>query len=111
MRTIAHQIKAPWAWTPTAEHYYFCADPECDVVYFGDDGSVVARSSLRTRSGTSEREGEALLCHCFGVSTGDFAREPAVRDFVLEQTRAGRCSCETSNPSGRCCLKDFPSRG
>jgi hypothetical protein len=27
---------------------------------------------------------------------------------VMAQTKAGLCSCDTSNPSGRCCLKDFP---
>ena len=27
---------------------------------------------------------------------------------IVEQTKNARCSCETSNPSGRCCLKVFP---
>ncbi len=107
-RTVAHHIKEPWNWTPTAERFYFCDDPDCDAVYFGDDGSVVPKSMLRTRAGAKERDGDSLLCHCFGVSRADFDKDPSIRDFVVEQTKAGRCSCETSNPSGRCCLKDFP---
>lgn len=108
MRTIAHHIKDSWGWTPTARHYYFCDDPECDVAYFGDDHSVVYKTRLRTRIGVKERAANDLLCYCFGVSWADFERNPATKDFVMAQTKAGLCSCETSNPSGRCCLKDFP---
>lgn len=105
---IMHHVKKSWDWKPTTEHYYFCDDPECDVVYFGDDDSTIPRSQLRTRVGLKENAHDDLLCYCFGISKADFSRDPAVRDFVIEQTRAGRCSCETSNPSGRCCLKDLP---
>lgn len=108
VRTIDHHIAGSWAWTPKAEHYFFCADPECDVAYFGDDDSVVLKSQLRTRIGVKERGGDDLLCYCFGVSRADFARDPGIKDFVVAQTKAGLCSCETSNPSGRCCLKDVP---
>jgi len=50
------------------------------------------------------------VCYCFGVSRSDFRNDPATKDYVIAQTKAGLCSCDTSNPSGRCCLKDFPSR-
>ncbi len=92
---------------PTAKRYYFCGEPSCDVAYFGDDNSVILKSQLRTRIGVKEQSGDCLLCYCFGVSKSDFARDPAARDFVVKQTKAGLCSCDTSNPSGRCCLKDF----
>jgi hypothetical protein len=80
-------------------------------VYFGADGSTIVRSQLRTRVGVKEAADDSLLCYCFGVGKADLQRDPAIRDFVVEQTKAGRCSCETSNPSGRCCLKDFPKAG
>lgn len=108
VRTIAHHIKEPWAWTPSAERYYFCDAPGCDVAYFGDDNSVVLTSQLRTRIGVKERSEYDLLCYCFGVTRADFERNPATREFVIAQTKMGACSCEISNPSGRCCLKDFP---
>lgn len=108
VRTIAHHIKEPWAWAPSVKHYYFCDAPDCDVAYFGDDDSVVLKSRLRTRIGVKERTEHDLLCYCFGVSRADFEHDPATREFVIAQTEIGACSCETSNPSGRCCLKDFP---
>lgn len=108
VRTILHHLKAPWAWAPTARHYYFCDASDCDVAYFGDDQSVVLKSQLRTRIGVKEGAEHDLLCYCFGVSRADFERDPATKEFVMAQTRIGACSCETRNPSGRCCLKDFP---
>lgn len=107
-RTIVHHVKAAWAWVPSSDRYFFCDDPGCEVVYFGADGSTLLKSELRTCVGVKDQLGDAPLCYCFGVSKLDFDRDPAIKDFVIAQTRAGRCSCDTSNPSGRCCLKDFP---
>lgn len=107
-RTIAHHIKDAWAWKPSSARYFFCADPACAVVYFGDDGSTILTSQLRTQIGVKQLSDDSLLCYCFGVTRADFLAQPATKDFVIAQTRAGLCSCETSNPSGRCCLKDFP---
>lgn len=108
VRTIAHHIKKSRAWTRTASRHFFCSDPECDVVYFGDDGSTILKSQLHTRVGVKEKTAGSLLCYCFNVSNADFFRNPAIKDYVIAQTKAGLCSCETSNPSGRCCLKNFP---
>ncbi len=106
-RTISHHIKAAWNWSASVEHYYFCDAPDCDVVYFGEDGSTISKSRLCTRSAAKDQSGDALICHCFGICRDDFARDPDIKDFVVAQTKAGVCSCEIYNPSGRCCLKDF----
>jgi hypothetical protein len=58
--------------------------------------------------GAKDLSGNAPLCYCFGVSKADAINDPAIRDYVLTKTKRGICSCETSNPSGCCCLKDFP---
>jgi len=66
---------------------------------------------MRTPVGVKEASADTLLCYCFGVSKQDFQTDPATREFVVAQTKAGLCSCDTRNPSGRCCLKDFPKLG
>ena len=106
-RTIAHHVKEPWTWQPTGHRYFFCDDPACETVYFGDDGSMVLKAQLRTHVGVKEPSDNSLLCYCFGITRADFRANPATKDFVISQTKAGLCSCDTSNPSGRCCLKDF----
>lgn len=107
-RTITHHIKDAWTWRPTGCRYFFCDDPACEVVYFGEDGSTILKSQLRTHVGLKEFSEDSLLCYCFGVTKADFFANPATKSFVIAQTKAGLCSCDTSNPSGRCCLKDFP---
>ena len=106
MQTISHHFKNPWAWDGKAQDYYFCDDPACEVVYFGEDLSVVTTQQLRTAIGVKSRTPEATLCYCFGVAFQDQA-DPAAREYVIARTKAGDCACELRNPSGRCCLKDF----
>ena len=32
-----HQINEPWRWQGNSQSYCFCDNPECNVVYFGQD--------------------------------------------------------------------------
>lgn len=107
-RTILHHIKSPWKWTDDNQQYYFCDDPNCDVVYFSESGTTISLSEIRTLVGVKSTSVNAPVCYCFNISKEEVAANPSVKDFVIEKTRLGLCSCETSNPSGRCCLKEFP---
>ena len=107
-KTIAHHIRDSWNWSPEGRTYYFCDDPECDVVYFADDDTVIPSSQLRAKVGIKDSSDNAMLCYCFGVTRGEARADPRIKEYVIQQTKLGLCSCETSNPSGRCCLKDFP---
>ncbi len=105
--TIMHHLLAPWAWQPAVQGYYFCDDPDCNVVYFAQDDATITGSSLRTRVGIKEKSDSSLVCYCFGVSKKE-ATNKTIKDFVIKRTKEKGCACETRNPSGRCCLKDFP---
>lgn len=108
-KTISHHLRQAWKWKEAeGVRYFFCDDPECDVVYFGDDDSIILKSQLRTRVGVKEASNETLACYCFGVTKADALSDPSIRQYVMSQTKHAQCSCEVSNPSGRCCLKDFP---
>ena len=111
INTILHQIRKPWQLKLPNQHYYFCDDPDCDVVYFGEDNSTFIRSDLRTSVGQKSNEGNKTICYCFDVSSSDLESDAALktsRAFVIEQTKNASCDCETRNPSGKCCLKNFP---
>lgn len=104
--TIFHHISEPWKWSSKDQNYYFCDDPKCDVVYFGEDNSVIYKSSLRTKVGVKEDNPDVLICYCFGISKADSSSK-RIKDFVVKNTKEKICACTTRNPSGRCCLKDF----
>ena len=107
-KTISHHIKQSWLWKDAGVRYFFCGDPECEIVYFGEDGSVINKNQLRTKVGVKESSDETLACYCFGVTKADALADDTIREYVKFQTKHAQCSCEVSNPSGRCCLKDFP---
>jgi len=107
-KTLLHHVKEPWRLAAKEQTYYFCEDPDCDVVYFGFDNSVICRNQLRIKIGIKTRSNDDLICYCFGVSKSEAQENARIKAFVVEQTKKSLCSCKTRNPSGKCCLKDFP---
>jgi len=57
-KTMMHHIKDPWNWKGKSQSYYFCDDPSCDVVYFGQDDSVIDKTQIRTAVGINKSSGE-----------------------------------------------------
>ncbi len=111
LQTVAHNLRKPWAQRIGAPAYYFCDDPDCEVVYFAADESVFTRADVRYAVAQKSRTDERKICYCFDIAASDLQTTEALtrlKAFVVEQTRQGLCSCEIKNPSGRCCLGDFP---
>ena len=106
-RTLKQHCCSPWRDDYDTDTWYFCADPECPVVYFSVEGRTVTQEGLRTPVGIKQRTGEAPICYCFGISYAQAQADPGLRRFVIEETRKGHCACEVRNPSGRCCLSEF----
>ena len=78
------------------------------MVYFGLDGSVINKSELRIKVGVKEKTNDAQICYCFGVSKALAIQNSDIKAYVIQQTKEKNCACDIRNPSGRCCLKDFP---
>ena len=108
VKTILQHIKSPWLQILDEEKYYFCDDPNCDVVYFGLTGSVINKNELRTVVGVKEDSDDTTVCYCFGISKTQAIQDAELKTYVTQQTKEKMCACDIRNPSGRCCLKDFP---
>jgi len=107
-RTVLHHVKNPWDLSLKEQRYYFCDDPRCEIVYFGLDNTFITQSMLRTIVGIKTTTDDALICYCFGITKTEARSNKQAKAFVVEQTKNGTCACEIRNPTGRCCLKDFP---
>lgn len=112
-RTVLHHVQKPWQAQLRDQDYYFCTDPDCDVVYFGADQSVIRRDAVRLSVGQKSTASDRTVCYCFDMTHADILGAQtdsgnACKTFVVELTRQSVCDCEIRNPSGRCCLKDFP---
>lgn len=99
--------------TPISEDtgWRFCDSPNCDVVYFSEEGDTqFTKPQLKVPVGMKESSGDRPLCYCFGHSVASIKGELRTKGHsdALEDIRAKMknpgCFCETSNPSGSCCL-------
>ena len=107
LKTIYQHLKKPWQTELAAQNYYFCDDPECDVIYYGLDDTTFNQDALRTQVGIKDQSDQAVLCYCFDVTRKDFAQDKSIKEFVVEKTKSKQCACDIRNPSGKCCLKNF----
>lgn len=89
----------------------FCNSPDCDVVYFSEEGNAkFTKSQLKVPVGVKETSGERTLCYCFGHSVASIKNELSTKshtdalDDIRTKMKDPGCHCETSNPSGSCCL-------
>jgi len=91
------------------ENYFYCANSNCTVSYFSKTGRIYETSQIREQNELQQ----GWLCYCFDISKEQYQHaiksETAlkIKNFVIAQTKAHQCACETRNPSGQCCLADF----
>lgn len=107
LNTILHHLKNPWQWQEKEQNYYFCDDPDCDVIYYGEDNTIIQQNRLRTPVGIKNQTPKAMICYCFGITYSELEKDPQLRQFVIDKTKNNHCACKILNPSGRCCLKEF----
>ena len=93
---------------------FFCASAKCNTVYFFDGGSVIESHQVRSEVGQKSTKADRPICYCFDINLSIVMEESektgasASKAFVVEQTKLKNCACEIRNPSGKCCLKEFP---
>lgn len=110
--TLNLHLKKPWLNSIKQQSYYFCTDPDCDVVYFGLDNSIFLQSDVRTPIGIKNQqndslENKALICYCFDVSYTEAREDQQLMQYVIKKTRNKECACDVVNPTGKCCLVEF----
>ncbi|WP_457641341.1 putative iron-sulfur cluster-binding metallochaperone [Persephonella sp.] len=89
--------------------FYFCENPECDVVYFNNEkGIYLYKKDIKVKVGIKEENPPRPICYCFGFNIEDVKNngENVVKEINKKIKESG-CFCETANPSGKCCLADI----
>lgn len=97
--------------TLLSQPYYFCDDPNCDIVYVSTLGDhLITKDQLRVRVGLKEKEDPIPLCYCFGYERSHVWQDirtighTDLPKIITRRVKAGECRCEVTNPSGNCCL-------
>jgi hypothetical protein len=108
VKTVLHHIRHPWEQSLDLQSFYFCDDPDCDAVYFDAEDNIIRTSELRSGVGIKQNRAAATLCYCFDITFEQASLNAGLKKYVIDRTANGMCECSTRNPSGKCCLKDFP---
>lgn len=98
---------------PRRQYFWLCEDSDCDVVYFGEEGTLLGTSDVRVipsfKGSPSQND---LVCYCFLYRRQDIEDElkasgdTTIFDRITAEVKAENCACEVRNPSGQCCLGD-----
>ncbi|MGL1937356.1 MAG: hypothetical protein OCD01_20190 [Fibrobacterales bacterium] len=114
LKTVRLHVKKPWATHLAEENYYYCKTLSCPTVYFNDSGAILTQQDLRRTIGVKDTTSNRQICYCYNVTLQDLLDEDAagntgaIKHYVASQSKAGTCACDVNNPSGKCCLVDFP---
>lgn len=92
--------------------YYFCGDPNCDVVYFSETGEqlFLTRDVRELVYQKQSDNPDVLICYCFRHTQGEVKRElvetgiSTIVDNINAGIQKGQCACDWRNPQGDCCL-------
>lgn len=91
--------------------YHFCEQPDCEVVYYDENGSLFTTSEVRERVYQKAcDDDDMLICYCFYHTQGAVKaailthREQVIIDDIQSGIQAGKCACDWRNPQGSCCL-------
>lgn len=91
--------------------FYFCETPTCQCVYFNNIQQVyLHKEDVKVRVGVKETEDPIPVCYCFNWTKDkifDQIKQQGYSTAIQEITtkvKAGECSCQIKNPSGKCCL-------
>ena len=96
---------------PTRQEFRLCRDPDCQVVYYGSAGTVLAVEDVTVQPGFKDGS-DGLICYCFLHHERDLAGQIGsvgradVFETIKAEVEAGNCACEVRNPAGKCCLGD-----
>lgn len=109
--TIKCMIKVSLHRVEDVKHQ-FCANADCDVVYFAEDDSEIFHTAdMRERVYQKEPDkADVLVCYCFFYTLNDIQTESrasensAIVDDIKYGIKQGHCACDWRNPQGNCCL-------
>jgi hypothetical protein len=109
-QTVLHHVLAEHLARVGDEAYRFCPQPDCEVVYYGENGAIFTVTDLRDLVSEKTSGDERPICYCFGFTEGHAREEiartgsSAIPQQISQFIKAGLCACEARNPSGACCL-------
>ncbi|GEA19815.1 (2Fe-2S)-binding protein [Moorella sp. E306M] len=104
--TVASLLNTPAAASLKAIQYNLCLSSSCNVVYYGDNGTVFTKENVRVPVWFKE-ESPRIICYCNNVTDNEILAHIVTRQCchslkdIREHTGANAGhDCLTQNPAG-----------
>ncbi|AZR74506.1 (2Fe-2S)-binding protein [Anoxybacter fermentans] len=91
--------------------YYICFNPECEVVYFDNEGEIFNQQQIKVPIWYKKGADPKYICYCARVTEDEIidAVTNGAKDIksVMEMTGAMKeGKCLINNPTGKCCHQE-----
>lgn len=102
-------------WPLEDAKYYFCENPNCEVVYFTETShTILKKEDVKTKVTFKEKTSPKPLCYCKQVTEEDVLRAIERGAKTVDEVKGmtgigGGGMCKYTNPSGRCCSRSYTS--
>jgi len=86
-----------------------CLNPDCACLYFSDQ-NWVSHQRCNKPVGFKNHQPPRLFCYCFGYTAEEILKraetgtEKPILDQIGNYLQNGAKLCQSTNPTGRCCL-------
>ncbi len=95
---------------------YYCTSAEDDLVYyFADSDTTIWKTDLVEPGPVKGKGDDTMICFCFRHRRQEILDDyrkngkSVIEIQIRKKVKAGACSCEVSNPAGKCCLGNVRS--
>lgn len=93
---------------------FLCLNPDDSTVYyFSNLGFTISQSDVVTDIGFKTNSNTKTICYCFRHTKQEIIddylinNESNIEMDVRKKVKEKLCTCEVSNPKGKCCLGDI----
>ncbi|MBC8346214.1 MAG: hypothetical protein ISR82_05270 [Candidatus Marinimicrobia bacterium] len=92
---------------------FICTNPDDNTVYYSEENDIIIyHNDLVTSFHLKNPDDKQNLCYCFQHSRRAIKEDitknghSRIELSIREKVKQGACTCEVSNPKGKCCLGD-----
>lgn len=112
-KTVEHLLKEEKVNSIQNVQYYYCAEPDCKVVYFSNENvPYFTTDDIKVKVFAKDKGDDVNVCYCFNWTRGQIKDEitrvgkSTASLQIAKEVKAGTCACDIKNPKGECCLGD-----
>ncbi|WP_319508691.1 (2Fe-2S)-binding protein [uncultured Methanolobus sp.] len=111
--TVRHIVKKEQMERVGKGDYHLCMDPECDVAYYDENGTIFDKDNIRVPLWFKKDVNPKYACYCSRITENDVIKavmEQGMQDIGTIREfydKGAKCQCKVRNPTGNCCSKVF----